>query len=97
MILDKYDNILPVLSNQSYNLYLKEMAKLLKIESNISSHLARKTFTTTVLLENNIPLKVASRLLAHTTTKTTEKHYAEISTGLLKEHIEYLYNKYKLT
>ena len=89
-ILESYNFCLPVISNQKYNLYLKIMAKELKIETNISSHLARKTYTSTVLLENNIPLKVASRLLAHTTTKTTEKHYAELSSGLLKEHIDKL-------
>lgn len=95
-ILDKYDSMLPVISNQKYNKYLKEVASELGIKTNLTIHLARKTFTTTVLLENNIPLKVASRLLAHTTTKTTEKHYAEISSGLLREHIKKLnkiYNK----
>jgi len=94
-ILESYDFVLPVISNQNYNKHLKILAKIISTETNITSHLARKTFTTTVLLENNIPLKVASRLLAHTTTKTTEKHYAEINSGLLKEHIEKLSKKYK--
>jgi site-specific recombinase XerD len=58
-ILEKYKNnpvannankLLPVLSNQKMNAYLKEIATICKIEKNFSTHLARHTFATTVTL-----------------------------------------------
>ena len=54
MILEKYgkeisgDAILPVVDIQSYNNHLKKIAKLCGISKNMSSHLARHTFATTI-------------------------------------------------
>ena len=42
-ILEKYNNVLPVLSNQSYNANLKEIALLLCIDKKLTTHVARKT------------------------------------------------------
>lgn len=50
-------------------------------------HLAIKTFTTTVLLSNNIPLKVVSILLWHFNTKIKEKDYAEVTNDLLEQNV----------
>jgi len=94
-IWDKYEANLPVLSNQKYNKNLKELATLLNLNVNLSTHLARKTFTTTVLLGNNIPLKVASTLLGHSNTRITEKHYAEITNDLLEQHVASLFEIFK--
>jgi integrase/recombinase XerD len=94
-IWDKYEGVLPVLSNQKYNAYLKELAVVLSLDVHLTTHLARKTFTTTVLLENNIPLKVASALLGHSNTKITEKHYAEVTNDLLEQHVHNLIELFK--
>ncbi len=54
MLLKKYEGtlpdsrLLPVLSNQKLNSYLKEIADLCGIEKNITFHLARHTFATVV-------------------------------------------------
>ncbi len=91
-IWNKYDGVLPVLSNQKYNEYLKELAIEINLNAHLTTHLARKTFTTTVLLGNNIPLKVASTLLGHSNTKITEKHYAEVTNDLLDQHVGSLFD-----
>ncbi len=94
-IWDKYNGELPVLSNQKYNEYLKEVASAINLSAHLTTHLARKTFTTTVLLGNNIPLKVASTLLGHSNTKITEKHYAEVTNDLLDQHVGSLFDIFK--
>ena len=91
----KYNGKLPVISNQKLNTALKEIAEKIGLNINLTTHLARKTFTSTVLLGNNIPLKVASTLLGHSNTKTTEKHYAEVSNDLLEQHVGALFDIFK--
>ena len=84
MILEKYngmlpDNkVLPVISNQRLNSYLKEIADLCGIEKNLTFHLARHTFATTVTLAKGVPLETVSKMLGHTSLKTTQI-YARIT------------------
>ena len=59
------DRLLPVLSNQKMNSYLKEIADLCGIEKNITFHLARHTFATTVTLTNGVPIESVSKMLGH--------------------------------
>jgi integrase len=47
--------LLPVLSNQKMNAYLKEIADVCGIHKNLTFHLARHTFATTVTLSNGVP------------------------------------------
>lgn len=70
-------NLLPVLSNQKMNAYLKEIADLCEIEKNLTFHLARHTFATTVTLLNGVPIESVSKMLGHRNLKTTQ-HYAKI-------------------
>ena len=85
-ILEKYENhphclsderILPVLSNQKTNAYLKEIAAVCGIDRNISFHIARHTFATTVTLSNGVPIESVSKMLGHSNIKTTQL-YAKI-------------------
>ena len=85
-ILEKYcsfsnlansDYLLPVLSNQKMNAYLKEIADLCEINKNLTFHLARHTFATTVTLTNGVPIESVSKMLGHKSLKTTQ-HYAKI-------------------
>jgi integrase len=69
--------LLPVLSNSKYNDYLKEIAALCNINKDLTTHVARHTFATTVTLLNGIPLEVVKEMLGHTSIKQTE-HYAKV-------------------
>ncbi|WAC12951.1 site-specific integrase [Dyadobacter pollutisoli] len=71
------DRLLPVLTNQRMNSYLKEIADVCGIERNITFHLARHTFATTVTLSNNVPIESVSKMLGHKDLRTTQ-HYAKI-------------------
>jgi len=71
------DRLLPILSNQKMNAYLKEIADLCGIEKDLTFHIARHTFATTVTLLNGVPIESVSKLLGHTNIKTTQ-HYARI-------------------
>ena len=53
--------LLPVLSNQKYNAYLKELADICGITKNLTSHMARHTFATTVTLSNGVPIESVSK------------------------------------
>jgi site-specific recombinase XerD len=85
-ILEKYKNhpkcvnqdlLLPILSNQNMNGYLKEIADIVGIEKRFTFHCARHTFATTVTLTNGVPIESVSKMLGHKNLKTTQ-HYAKI-------------------
>ena len=75
-LLRKYDFNLPVLSNQKYNSYLKEIGTICNIRFELHSHIARHTAATR-LLNQGIPLEIVAKVLGHTTTKMTQ-HYAKL-------------------
>jgi integrase/recombinase XerD len=77
-ILNKYNNELPNISNQKFNSYLKEISELLSIDKKLTHHIARKTFATTVLLYNNVPMEVVSELLGHSNMNITQAHYGKV-------------------
>ncbi len=68
----KYGKLLPVMSNQIYNNYLKEVAALCGIDKTLTSHIARHTFATTVTLSNGVPIETVSKMLGHTRLVTTQ-------------------------
>ncbi|OBX23393.1 MULTISPECIES: site-specific integrase [Bizionia] len=69
--------LLPILSNQKMNSYLKTIADSCAINKNLTYHLARHTFATTVTLTNGVPIESVSKMLGHKSLKTTQ-HYAKI-------------------
>lgn len=71
------DKIIPIISNQKMNAYLKEVADLCGIEKNLSFHVARHTFATTVTMMNGVPIETVSRMLGHKNIRSTQ-HYARI-------------------
>lgn len=87
--------LLPVLSNQKMNAYLKEIAALCKIEKNLTFHLARHTFATTVTLANGVPIETVSKMLGHKSLKTTQ-HYAKILDRKVSDDMLALRNKLSL-
>ncbi|MFD0762702.1 tyrosine-type recombinase/integrase [Lutibacter aestuarii] len=83
MLIDKYiddnfESIFNICSNQKYNSYLKEVASILGINKRLTTHIARKTFATTVLLYNDVPMEIVSKLLGHSSIGITEASYGKI-------------------
>ena len=85
-ILNKYKNdercleedmLLPVLSNQKYNSYLKELAIISHVDKEPSSKIARNTFATTVTLANKVPMETISKMMGHKSLRQTQ-HYAKV-------------------
>ncbi len=70
--------------NQKMNSYLKEIADFCGIKKNLTTHVARHTFGTTVTLANNVPLQDVSVMLGHASTRMTQ-HYARVMNSSLKE------------
>lgn len=71
--------LLQVPTNQKMNGYLKELADLAKISKTLTTHVARKTFATTVTLLNGVSISTVSRLLGHANTRITEEAYSEVT------------------
>ncbi|HNP94345.1 MAG TPA: tyrosine-type recombinase/integrase [Cyclobacteriaceae bacterium] len=100
-IINKYKNhpyckatnrLLPMNSNQRYNGYLKEVADICGIKKNLTTHTARHTFATTVLLTNDVPMETAMELLGHTDIRTTQI-YGKIVQKKISKDMELLRKK----
>ena len=86
--------ILPVLSNQKMNFYLKELADSCRIKKNMTTHCARHTFATTVTLANNISMESVSKMLGHS-DMTITKQYARILDRTIANEMGELAKKFK--
>jgi len=86
------NTVLPVLTNQRMNSYLKEIADICGITKNITFHIARHTFATTVALSNGLSMETVSRLLGHKNQRQTQ-HYAKIVDFKLSEDMDKLNKK----
>jgi len=103
-ILEKYEDsphlingkVLPVLTNQKMNAYLKEIADLSGVKKNLTTHLARHTFATTVTLSNGVSIESVSKMLGHKNLRTTQ-HYAKILNRKVSEDMQLLREKLKST
>jgi integrase len=89
------DRVLPVSSNQKMNAYLKEIADLCGIQQNLTFHIARHTFATTITLSNGVPIETVSKMLGHRNLKTTQ-HYAKILDRKISQDMLLLKEKLKL-
>ena len=103
-ILDSYKDLpvcvqkslaLPVLSNQKMNAYLKEIADVCGITKELTSHIARHTFATTITLSNGVPIESVSKMLGHKNLRTTQ-HYAKILDRKVSDDMQALKQKLKL-
>ena len=81
--------LFPVVSNQRMNGYLKEIAEICGINKNFTFHLARHTFATTVTLSNGVPIESVSKMLGHTSIRTTQI-YAKVVEHKLSEDMQNL-------
>lgn len=76
-IWNRYNGSLPILSNQKYNAYLKEIQDICGITHNLTTHLARKTYATK-MLNAGIAITTVSKMLGHSNCNITQKHYASV-------------------
>ncbi|MFB9057139.1 tyrosine-type recombinase/integrase [Mariniflexile ostreae] len=95
-ILNKYDGhpvteisetLLPKITNEKANLYLKEIAAEVGIQKNLTFHMARHTFATTVALSNGMPIETVSKILGHTKITTTQI-YARVMDHKIKSDMD---------
>lgn len=76
------NKLLPIKSNQKLNSYLSEIAELCEIDKHITMHLGRHTFATTVTLTNGVPIETVSKMLGHTSIKTTQIYSKVVDTKI---------------
>ena len=69
--------LLPVISNQRMNAYLKEIADLCGIAKRLTTHVARHTAATVVFLANDVSMENVSKILGHSNIRMTQ-HYARV-------------------
>jgi site-specific recombinase XerD len=101
-LIDKYSDhpdciskniLLPVLSNQKMNAYLKEIADVCGIEKELTFHIARHTFATTITLSNGVPIETVSKMLGHKSLRTTQI-YAKVLDLKVSEDMQRLRSKF---
>lgn len=100
-ILEKYSNhpecsvkntILPMRSNQKLNSYLTEIADIYEIQMNLTCHIARHTFATTITLTNGVPIETVSKMLGHKNLQTTQI-YSKVIDKKISDDMEDLRKK----
>lgn len=93
-VLERYNFILPVISNQQYNLRLKIVADYAKIDKNLTVHMARHTFAT-MCLNNGVKIENVSKMLGHSNIKTTQE-YAKVLNSEVEKSFDLLESKIKM-
>lgn len=104
MLIEKYkthpqcvnqNKLLPILTNQRMNSYLKEIAAACGINKELTFHIARHTFATTVTLSNGVPIETVSKMLGHKNIQTTQ-HYAKVLDKKVSEDMKVLRDKFSV-
>lgn len=104
LLIEKYEDhprtmfsggLMPYLSNQKLNSYLKEIADMCGINKNLTFHMARHTFATTVTLSNGVPIETVSKLLGHTKIVTTQI-YARVIERKISEDMQRLKDRFSV-
>jgi len=85
---EEEDFLLPVISKQRFNSYLKEIAAIIGIEKRLTHHIARKTFASTVLLYNNVPMEIVGELLGHSNMSITQEYYGKVVMKKVSDEIK---------
>lgn len=91
-LLKENEYALPVISNQKLNVALKEIAHICGIKKVLTFHAARHTFATTVTLLNGVPIESVSKMLGHTSIKTTQL-YARVVDQKVQDDMNLLAGK----
>ena len=87
------ETLFPIISNQKLNSYLKEIADVCSIKKNLTFHIARHTFATTITLSNGVPIETVSKLLGHSKITTTQI-YAKVIERKVSEDMHRLEQRF---
>lgn len=96
-LLDHYGEQLPVMTNQIYNRYLKEIAAVLGFDDlGLTSHVGRKT-AGAQFLQAGMSLESVSKILGHANLVITQKHYVNLTDKLVAREFERVFGTKKTT
>ena len=93
-ILQRYDaynthkqnsKLFPMPLNQVVNRYLKRIATAAGVNKDITFHMARHTFATTITLMHGIPIETVSKMLGHTNLTTTQIYAKVVDTKVMDD------------
>ena len=87
-ILKKYDYVLPIISNQQYNLRLKIVADYAGLDRNLTVHMSRHTFAT-MCLNNGVKMENVSKMLGHTNVRTTQQYAKVLNAEVEKDFVSF--------
>jgi site-specific recombinase XerD len=102
-LIEKYKNnpvcvirgvLLPVPTNQKMNAYLKEIADICGIKKTLTTHTARRTFASTLMLQNGVNMEAVSKMLGHTSLFMTRK-YAKVDEIYISQETKGIEEKLK--
>jgi len=77
--------LLPIHSNQKMNAYLKELADICNVSKNLSMHVARHIFATSITLSNGVPIETVSKMLGHNSLKTAQIYARIVDTKISED------------
>jgi integrase/recombinase XerD len=89
-IIEKYGGTvknLPILTNQKYNAYLKEIAGIMDFNINLTTHVCRGTWAMIGLNHYQFSLEVVSKALGHSSIRTTERYYAKVDENRISKEM----------
>jgi site-specific recombinase XerD len=86
------ERVLPKLTNQRLNSYLKELGDICGFKKELTFHCARHTFATTVTLSNGVPIETVGKMLGHKTLRTTQI-YAKVLDNKVSQDMQHLKKK----
>jgi site-specific recombinase XerD len=84
--------LVPRISNQKFNNYIKELMALAGIQKKLASHSFRHTFATTITLENGVPIESVSRMMGHSKISETQR-YGKVTAIKIERETKALFEK----
>lgn len=72
-------------SNQKTNSYLKEIADFCGINKNLTTHTAKHSFGTSIILVNNVSLQNVSKMMGHSSTRMTQHYASVLDSSIMKD------------
>lgn len=85
-IVEKYDGKLPKFTNQQYNMRLKLVAEYAGVHKEVASHWGRRTCGM-LLLNKGVSMETVSKVLGHSSIRTTESVYAKMLPKTIAEEV----------
>ena len=87
--------LVPIMSNQKYNSYLKEIADHCDIPKVLTSHVGRKSFSIGIALRSSVSIELLSALLGHSSIRVTTDYYTKITDEVMIDGVKNLADQLK--